>query len=149
MREHAREDVYFVAVVTVLALAVSTPFIFFWTYAFNDFPTSADHLSFLSRTVVVAVAVGALSGFGVHTFRPMRLHSAVLGAISVSATVLLVAGTGYAFLSMFPALDPAVGSTASDLLCANYAVLLASGAFACGRGAGAQSVLQASEHQGR
>lgn len=131
-REQARGDVYFVAVVTVVALAVSSPVIFFWTYAFNDFPTWGDHLSFLSRTAVVAIAVGALSGFGIHTSRPMRLHRAVLGAVCVSATVLLAASAGYAFLSMFPVLDPAVGASASNLVCAIYATTLATVAFACG-----------------
>lgn len=131
-REHARGDVYFVAMMTVVALAVSAPVIFFWTYAFNDFPTWVDHVSFLSRTVVVAVAIGVLSGFGIHASRPMRLPRAVVGALFVSTAVLLAASAGYAFLSMFPVLDPAVGSTASNLACAIYASLLGTAAFVCG-----------------
>ncbi len=130
--EQARSDVYFVAGTTAVALFVTTPLIFFAAYAFNDFPGWQDHVSFLARTGVVVAAVGALSGFGIHASRPMRLRRAVCGAVGVSTTVLLTASAGYAFLSMLPVLDPAVGSTATDLACAWYGIVLSLSAAACG-----------------
>lgn len=130
------DDVYSVGALTAVTLAAFLPVLFFLTYAFNDEVAWADHLSFLSRVVAMVVAVGVFRGLAIGAAHPMPTGRAVSGAVLISMTVLLTAGACYAFLSMFPVLDPAIGYTTSDLVCALYGALLSLSAIVsglCGR----------------
>lgn len=124
--------IYLVAGLTVLALFLAAPVIFFMAYAFNDSPDGSDHLFFLTRTLGVVAAVALLSGACIALSEPRTRWQAFAGAAAVASSVYAGAGAGYAFLSMFPALDPAIGSSASIVTCAAYAVGLSVTATATG-----------------
>ncbi len=130
--QRGSSQVYAVASLTVVALGLTAPVIFFLAYAFNDFPDASDHLRFVSRTLGVAAVVAVLSGVCITLTDPRMRWQPFAGAAGVVFAVYAAAGAGYAFLSIFPALDPAVGSSASDLTCAVYAVALATAAVASG-----------------
>ena len=130
--QRGSSPVYAVASLTAVALGLTAPVVFFLAYAFNDFPDSSDHLLFVSRTLGVVAVVAVLTGGCIALSDPRTRWRAFAGAAGVAFAVYAAAGAGYAFLSMFPVLDPAVGASASDLTCAAYAVALAAAAVVTG-----------------
>lgn len=131
VRHVARRDVGFVAVLVGGAVLTAAPVAFMWTYMLNDAIGWDDHVDFLSMIGVVASATALVGAVWLRLSSRQPWRHALAGSVLVGVAVLCAFGAAYAGLSMLPALDSAVGESASNWVCLAWLVgLAAAGAAA-------------------